>query len=398
VAFAWGVAILSLDRLFVVSLTRGGSALGQLFRAFPRLLLALLMGFVISTPLVLQIFRPDIRHQITVMHDQAAAAYYEQASTNPLAKQVAADQAEVNKDLAALGQAQSGEQAAALRQEVSAAEQELQADQAAQEQQTRAFTTANQDNTGLLIRLQALDAITADNAALAAAWWLLVALLVVIECTPILIKMLLNLGPVSIYERMLADEEETQLQVAKHNRALRRDLQIRAAEAMAAGERMVLAGWQADIPDVAQDIIATRRRVEAERLRKWEEDQMLRLAEGTLRPPVGTLPSVSVLGGRLGSALLEAEAKTTSHLVPHRLIRRWPPKRLATVRRPVGCKYSIVTLQRARIRGSARRAGPGDECAELPQAVEDPQRSSTAVEGRGCDAAGRGCSARCTRR
>src|SRR5271166_2891348 len=33
---------------------------------------------------------------------------------------------------------------------------------------------------------------------------------------------------------------------------------------------------------------------------------------------------------------------------------------------PVGCKYSIVTLQRARIRGSARRAGPGDECAELP--------------------------------
>ena len=66
------------------------------------------------------------------------------------------------------------------------------------------------------------------------------------------------------------------------------------------------------------------------------------------------------------------EAQTTIYNVPWELtLAAW------------GCKYSIVTLQRARIRGSARRAGPGDGCAELPQAVEDPQRSSTAVGGRG---------------
>lgn len=275
-AFAWGVAILSLNRLFVVSLPRGHGARFQLFRALPRLLIALLMGFVISTPIVLQIFGSEIQHQITVLHEQAAVEYYDRASTSPLAKQVLADQVEVNEKLAALGQAHSGQQEAVLRQEAAAAAQELQTDQAALQQQTRAFTAANQDNTGLLIRLQALDAITTNNAALATAWWLLVALLVVIDCTPILIKMLLNLGPESIYDRMLAAEEETQLRVAEHNRAVRLDAQVRAAEAAAAEEQMVLEGWQADIPDAVQDIIAARRRVEAERLRRWERDQMRR--------------------------------------------------------------------------------------------------------------------------
>ncbi len=63
-----------------------------------------------------------------------------------------------------------------------------------------------------------------------------------------------------------------------------------------------------------------------------------------------------------------------------------------------GRKYSVVTLRRARIRGSARRTGRGDGCAELAEAAGDPQHSRTAVEGRGCGAAGLGCSARCTPR
>jgi len=47
-ALAWGLAIMSLDRWLVVSMTRK-----QLLLAIPRALLGLLFGIIISTPLTL---------------------------------------------------------------------------------------------------------------------------------------------------------------------------------------------------------------------------------------------------------------------------------------------------------------------------------------------------------
>ena len=82
-ALAWGVAIVSLDRLFVVSLQRRGPWWAHLLRAVPRLLLALLLGVVISTPFVLQIFRPEIEHEITQLQDETTAAYYRSLPGQP---------------------------------------------------------------------------------------------------------------------------------------------------------------------------------------------------------------------------------------------------------------------------------------------------------------------------
>lgn len=66
VAIVWGLVIMSLDRWLVSSMPAGGSRRWRL--ALPRVLMAILLGFVISTPLVLQIFRPEINARITEIH------------------------------------------------------------------------------------------------------------------------------------------------------------------------------------------------------------------------------------------------------------------------------------------------------------------------------------------
>ena len=117
-AIAWGVAILSLDRLFVVSLSRNGNWRAQLLRATPRVLLALLLGFVISTPFVLQIFRPEIEHEITILHTRAENAYLAGARNSQLQQQISLDQDQVDELTAKAGgggQETNGPQSAQLQ-------------------------------------------------------------------------------------------------------------------------------------------------------------------------------------------------------------------------------------------------------------------------------------------
>jgi len=61
-ALAWAVMIMALDRFLVVSLKRRtGWKAGRYFAAAsPRLAMAVLFGFVISTPLTLQVFNSEI--------------------------------------------------------------------------------------------------------------------------------------------------------------------------------------------------------------------------------------------------------------------------------------------------------------------------------------------------
>jgi hypothetical protein len=68
VGLGWGFVILNLDRLLVMQMTRSSGRLGATLIAVPRLMLAIVLGVVISTPLVLQIFGPEIATEIQVMH------------------------------------------------------------------------------------------------------------------------------------------------------------------------------------------------------------------------------------------------------------------------------------------------------------------------------------------
>jgi len=345
-AAAWAMVIVSLDRMFVVSLPRTGTWQTQLLRATPRFLLALLLGLVISTPFVLQIFRPEIAHEITLLHTQAANAYYRQLQTSPLTKQISQDEAQISQlqaelagavplsqdlTLASLrnqlsqaettttsdyhewqcqlsGTASSGQvckspgngplAAAALqryqtdraavtqleqqintreksllasdqeaaRQELPAAESALKSAQAQQSLQTSDFNTQNNSNTGLLIRLQALGQATAGNSTLDTARWLLFALFVVIDLMPVVLKVMLNLGPENEYDKMLTAEEELQQRVA----AARRTARLSAEEAQ----------------------IDASQRISQELLHRWEAEQLQKVS-GTAAPaeyPQSTTP------------------------------------------------------------------------------------------------------------
>jgi hypothetical protein len=60
----WGTAIFNLDRYIVSSIDKQGTANQQIIQASPRILLAIMIGIVISRPLELKIFDKEIRQKL----------------------------------------------------------------------------------------------------------------------------------------------------------------------------------------------------------------------------------------------------------------------------------------------------------------------------------------------
>jgi hypothetical protein len=64
----WGLAIFNMDRYIVGSLDKNASSGKQLLQATPRILLAIMIGIVISRPLELKIFDKEIREKLKVSY------------------------------------------------------------------------------------------------------------------------------------------------------------------------------------------------------------------------------------------------------------------------------------------------------------------------------------------
>jgi hypothetical protein len=277
----WGFLIMGIDRMLVVSIYRGRGWRNFFLVILPRLLLGLLISVIISTPFVLEIFRPEIEQQIGVIHQQQLAAYARAQQDNALGQEIAT----LQKDIASLTQqlrqpsgvasltaqyaaAQSAAQGAyaqwqcqlsggpgcvagngplaktaqnayqkdeakanALNQELNLLEgkgagQDLQqrisqdhakldADITEQNEAAAKAIAAILSDNGLLIRLQALGQVTADDFTLQAARLLLFLLFTVIECMPVLSKVLLYAGSETAYERALKYDVEKQVEVAR---------------------------------------------------------------------------------------------------------------------------------------------------------------------------------------
>ncbi len=60
----WGTAIFNMDRYIVGSINKQGSTTQQILQASPRILLAIMIGVVISRPLELKIFDKEIRQKL----------------------------------------------------------------------------------------------------------------------------------------------------------------------------------------------------------------------------------------------------------------------------------------------------------------------------------------------
>lgn len=60
----WGLAIFNMDRYIVSSISKSGTTNQQIMQATPRILLAIMIGLVISRPLELKIFDKEIREKL----------------------------------------------------------------------------------------------------------------------------------------------------------------------------------------------------------------------------------------------------------------------------------------------------------------------------------------------
>ena len=86
-ALLWGLVILGIDRWLVISMPPG-STRRKLVVAVPRLVLALVLGAVISTPLVLRIFQQEINAEIPVIRQQQIEAFINDPQNNHLTQKV----------------------------------------------------------------------------------------------------------------------------------------------------------------------------------------------------------------------------------------------------------------------------------------------------------------------
>jgi len=64
----WGLAIFNMDRYIVSSINKNASSTKQILQATPRILLAIMIGLVISRPLELKIFDKEIKERLKVSY------------------------------------------------------------------------------------------------------------------------------------------------------------------------------------------------------------------------------------------------------------------------------------------------------------------------------------------
>jgi Domain of unknown function (DUF4407) len=150
------------------------------------------------------------------------------------------------------------------------AEARLAADQAEQARLKQSFNATNASTAGLLLRLHALDQVAGRDGTMQLARLLLFLFFTVIDCLPILVKTLLNLGPETAYERALAVAEQTSVRLSEHEtmRAFRDELAAGDEES----ELMLQAWQQRKLPGLVDDATDARERVARTRLGRWEQN------------------------------------------------------------------------------------------------------------------------------
>ncbi|HTJ71247.1 MAG TPA: DUF4407 domain-containing protein [Actinospica sp.] len=320
--FVWGFIILNIDRLLIQNIRLNAGVWRTLVMVLTRLAIAGLLSVVISTPLVLQVFSPEIQTQMTLDNANQINQMGDTRAKSPAAVRLASDttriatdqailrgdqsavtpanvaqaqtalsgaqsdltaatsaandayqkmvcelngqtcdgasgskgdgpryealkklyqiaetneadaQQTVAKDQQALQNAQSAASqtsAAALAQAQTQARNELpglikdrNALQAVLATQSASDSSVESADTGLLARISALNDLgRADTSALL-AHWAVAALLFMIELMPVLVKVLMTLGPPTLYDRVSELMDDSAYDAASQQRNFNR--------------------------------------------------------------------------------------------------------------------------------------------------------------------------------
>jgi hypothetical protein len=94
-------------------------------------------------------------------------------------------------------------------------------------------------NNGILAQLQALSSAGSQDPVLGLAQWIVTLLFFFIEILPVMVKFLLNMGPLSLYEVALKNEEDSKIDEFKTRRVTKRqDIEREALKQQAIDEDM----------------------------------------------------------------------------------------------------------------------------------------------------------------
>jgi len=262
----WGLMIFNLDRYIVSSMKKEGDTIRELKTAFPRIILAVLISFVIAKPLEMKIFEKEIQSELVIMEQQTYTVQeneiklrfqsdeqklkneiaelkneiavktakrdelnrmaQEEAdgtggskrrNAGPIYKIKKADADRVNLELEQLIKKNDdliGNKLMALAKRDSSVTSEISA-------------LAKQKLDGPASRMEALSRLTSKSAAIWWANWFIVLLFVAVETAPVFVKLISSQGP---YDHLLKIEEhgfEGQRieEIARHNAEIKKRTQ-----------------------------------------------------------------------------------------------------------------------------------------------------------------------------
>ncbi|HEX2074381.1 MAG TPA: DUF4407 domain-containing protein, partial [Geodermatophilus sp.] len=214
--------------------------------------------------------------------DAGTGTAYQQAraAADAQAAAVASARAELDAALAAASdaEARSAQQAAAS---LASDQAELERLTAEQDRLQAAFDGANEANGGILMRLEALDRLSDRNATLAAAQFMLSLLFMCVEILPVLMKLLLNFGPPSAYDKLAALRDSGDVEIEEMQQESRLTVARAREEVLVMAERERI--------DRQKDAVLARRRAAL----ALAEQEAMAAAQAARQAPAAPAPAAA---------------------------------------------------------------------------------------------------------
>jgi hypothetical protein len=324
----WGCLIFNLDRYIVASFGVGDGkktiSKQEVIEAFPRLLMAIILGFVISTPLELKLFEKEINAKIdtdiSVVQKKIIRSATEDVQIKSLnqeksklekdiqsrqniidskktfweqsekdkndewntgkfsgkigkggyytdllekAKNAGIDYQKINSQYSALNIKDFG-QIDKINKKIEQREEQLRKEVANQK-------TVQSQNDGLLARLSALNELTKKEWTLWASKWLITLLFIFIEIAPILFKMMTERGPYDdIIDRIKHETMVRQLEIQSElNQEINSSLKISEQKSIMKIDKEIQT-----YEEILNEVSKVQKELSLISINKWKEEQL----------------------------------------------------------------------------------------------------------------------------
>lgn len=234
-ALLWGAIIFNLDRFIVATMRKKkGKKWLEFVQASPRILLAILLAIVITKPLELRIFSKEIDRKLVILEEQIyqkeiaeidqryvslqanitsqIEAFKSEIAAKETQRNILYEEARREADgtggsmqrnagpiyqlkKADADKAQTELDELTVRYVPLIAAKQTNLDSLAQARQTEINAIKRNPWNGLAAQLEALKVLTAENRGIAIANYFIIALFIMLECAPILVKLIAPRGP-----------------------------------------------------------------------------------------------------------------------------------------------------------------------------------------------------------